>query len=99
MKLHLPVALLACIASLAHGQDVSPLTGKDVTLRSKPNLSRYYPNGAAMAHKQGAASVICVIGDKGDLSGCSIQSKAPPGDGFAAAGMKPATHPRIPDTP
>jgi hypothetical protein len=86
------------VAAPGFGQELPPLTGKDVAIHMDPSAEReprFYPEVAQKHHVEGAASVLCTINDKGVLSACATAAENPPGYGFAEATARLASHMRV----
>ncbi len=64
---------------------ITPDTKVFTPANSDLSFAGVYPKRAQMDDSEGRASVICQIGDTGDLTQCVIDSENPPGLGFGKA--------------
>jgi TonB family protein len=88
----------AVTASVRH--DTQPAPSQAVRPRppidwaQKPtgeDLARYYPERAARKELPGRATISCQVTDEGRLTGCTVVSESPPGEGFGEAALKAST--------
>ncbi len=58
-------------------------------------MTRAYPNRAITAGVAGSVSLNCMVESNGSVSGCSVASETPAGQGFGRAAQNLSRHFRI----
>ena len=84
--------MVAAVATDPPAAELPPLTADDVRVRIRPNQNtRFDPERAARAEKEGRATALCLVADNGDLQICQPISEEPAGWQFGEAAARLAS--------